>query len=101
MIRRKAGNDFLLITQNDHAILSGKLAEHFGNARFARPQPRQETIDAASLHDCGWPIHDDAPTLNARGEPIDVFESPVALAVQVGRHRPSALKRRATMSGCW
>jgi hypothetical protein len=35
------------------------------------------------LHDCGWPIHDDAPTLNHEGLPLDVFESPPAVAFAV------------------
>ncbi len=83
MIRRRAGNDYLLITQNDHAILAGQLAAHFGGRRFAGPDPREETLAGATFHDCGWPVHDDEPTLNPKGEPIDVFESSIALAVTV------------------
>ena len=83
MIRRHAGNDYLLITQNDHAILAGQLAAHFGNRRFAAPDPREQTLAGATFHDCGWPVHDDLPTLNPKGQPIDVFESTIALAVKV------------------
>ncbi|MGB7157596.1 MAG: DUF3891 family protein [Tepidisphaeraceae bacterium] len=83
MIRREEGADVLLITQHDHALVSGVLAEHFGNDRFARPEPLESTIRGVSHHDCGWPLHDDAPTLNANGMPSDVFETtrPVALRV--------------------
>src|SRR5207249_3009653 len=35
-----------------------------------------------SLHDCGWPLHDDQPTLSKDGFPLDVFESPRAIAIQ-------------------
>lgn len=83
MIRRQSGSDFLLITQHDHALLSGQLADRFGNVTFSRPEPRLQSIRAVSMHDCGWPMHDDRPELNPEGFPSDVFETsrPVALWV--------------------
>jgi len=89
MIRHSAGQDWLLFTQHDHALLSGRLAEQFGNEKFAKPSP--QAIQGVALHDCGWPLHDDRPTLNAKGEPLHVFESPVWIGVQVW----SASARRA------
>jgi hypothetical protein len=83
MIRRQIGDEFFLIAQHDHAILSGKLAEHFGNVRFARPSPWESVILAVRMHDCGWPLHDDQPTLNPRGLPLDVFETPRQIALKV------------------
>ena len=55
----------------------------FGNERFATPQPLESAIKGVSLHDCGWPLHDDEPTLNKEGKPIDVFESTAAIALKV------------------
>ena len=83
MIRREDGSDFLLIAQHDHALVAGTLAADFGNEQFALPEPREKTVRGVSLHDCGWPLHDDAPTRNAAGLPSDVFETtrPVALKV--------------------
>jgi len=83
MIRREDDGEFLLIAQHDHALLAGQLAEHFGNAQFATPEPRESTVRGVSLHDCGWPLHDNEPTLNKNGLPSDVFETtrPVALKV--------------------
>jgi hypothetical protein len=75
MIRRDQGNEFVLITQQDHALLSGELARHVGNGLFARPAPFDRVIQGISLHDCGWPTHDNHPTLNANGQPRHVFES--------------------------
>lgn len=73
MIRRQVGAEYWLIAQHDHAMLSGQLARQLGRG-FSAP-----TSDAAalgiSLHDCGWPLHDDQPVLNARHQPIDVFET--------------------------
>jgi hypothetical protein len=83
MIRRDAGGDFLLITQPDHAALAGELAAHFGNARFFRPSPRESLLTAVSLHDSGWTLHDNEPTLNVGGLPLDVFETPRQIALRV------------------
>jgi len=83
MIRREADGDFLLITQKDHATAAGELAAHFGNAKFTAPMPREPLLTAVSMHDQGWPLHDDEPTLNDRGLPLDVFETPRSIALRV------------------
>ena len=83
MIRRDAGDSFLLIAQHDHALLSGQLARRVGNDCFATPQPWEEVVEAIGHHDCGWPLHDEEPTLNKDGWPLHVFEAPAALAAQV------------------
>jgi hypothetical protein len=83
MIRRETGDEFWLITQNDHAIVSGELARHFGAGDYSAPD--QRAILATSLHDCGWPLHDDDPTLNPRGLPLDVFETPLSVGLNVWR----------------
>jgi hypothetical protein len=56
---------------------------HIGNAHFDVPSPFVDIHHAARLHDCGWPLHDDQPTLNAKGEPLHVLESPMAIATRV------------------
>ena len=86
MIRRSApgGREFRLIAQDDHAALAGQLAARFGDGDlYARPADRPRLAQAVALHDCGWQIHDDAPTLNDAGLPLDVFESSVELDVRV------------------
>src|SRR2546423_13498096 len=85
MIRRHVGNEFWLFTQHDHALLSGKFAEHFGNERdgYARPEPFDSVIRGVSMHDSGWPLHDDAPTLNKNHLPLDVFETPPTIGPKV------------------
>src|SRR3954447_21600882 len=84
MIRHRLGDEFLLITQHDHAQLSGRFAARVGNALFSPPTPYLETVDGIAMHDCGWPLHDDArPTLNPHGRPLHVLESPMSVAVPV------------------
>jgi hypothetical protein len=81
MIRHVAKNNWFLFTQHEHALLAGRIAEHFGNTPFQKPSPH--TVQGIALHDCGWPLHDDRPTLNGKGEPLHVFESPVWVGCQV------------------
>jgi hypothetical protein len=83
MIRRQVGNEFHLFTQNDHALLAGEMAAHFGNARFTSLDPCDHATRAVSLHDCGWPLHDDRPGLNSAGLPLHVFETPLDVALKV------------------
>ena len=81
MIRRRAGADWLLITQTDHAVLSGLLASHIGNSVFSKPAA--PVIAAIAAHDDGWPLHDDHPTLNSAGQPLHVFETPPVLSTRI------------------
>ena len=83
MIRRDAGADWLLITQPDHAAVAARLAGHVGGRRFALPVARRESVLAAvAAHDDGWHDHDDdAPTLDASGRPLDVFDAPRTVAL--------------------
>jgi hypothetical protein len=81
MIRREVGDEYWLIAQNDHAILSGQLAEQFGGPGIQ--SPTKSAITGIAMHDAGWPLHDDEPTLNNDHIPIDVFESRRDVALKV------------------
>lgn len=81
MIRHRHGDEFLLITQHDHALLSGRLAEHLAGSPIQKPI--SSAIQGIALHDCGWPLHDDEPTLNDKGLPLHVFETPPQVATRV------------------
>src|SRR3982750_202946 len=83
MIRHRQGPDFLLITQDDHARLSGRFGARLGNDRFAAPEPRGATRLGIPLPDGGGRRHDERPTLNRRGEPLHVLESPMSVATRV------------------
>ena len=99
MIRHRLGDEFVLITQHDHAQLSGKLAEHVGNSLFSPPTPYQETVDGIGLHDCGWPLHDERPTLNPQGQPLHVLESPMSVAIPVWSESVRGATARHPYSG--
>lgn len=61
MIVQPRDGQLLLIRQTDHAALAGVFAEHWGNATFAVPSPRDEVIAAAVHHDDGWLLWETAP----------------------------------------
>jgi hypothetical protein len=54
-----------------------------GNLRFGVPEPFEPVIRGIAMHDSGWPMHDDAPTLNERGLPLHVFETPVEISTRI------------------
>lgn len=78
MIVQPRDGQLLLIRQTDHAALSGVLAEHWGNDRFARPEPRASVVTAAIRHDEGWRAWEAAPRLDpATRRPCQFFQVPV------------------------
>jgi len=99
MIRHKTGNEFLLFAQDDHARFSAQLAEQLGNSWFNPPEPRKAVIDAIALHDAGWPLHDNEPTLNDAGQPLHVFETPIPIAARIWSESVRVALRTDTYTG--
>lgn len=63
VVRETAGGDVVLIRQNDHARLSGRLAELWGNPPWQVPQPHRQIALGTSLHDLAWVDWDEAALL--------------------------------------
>ena len=99
MIRRDEADRHLLITQHEHAQLSCELAKHVGNARFDPLTDHAGALLGIGLHDCGWPLHDDAPTLNPQGLPLDVFESTPEIALRVWTESVERAARQDAYAG--
>ncbi len=68
MIVRRQDGTLVLVTQLDHSALSGELARHWGNARFARPQPLESAVLAGARHDEGWREQDERPLYDAAAQ---------------------------------
>lgn len=64
MLIRHDVDSLLLITQMDHARVAGELAEAWGAAPWARPEPYESVCLAAALHDEGWAAADARPALD-------------------------------------
>lgn len=69
MLRLETRDGWWLITHPDHARLAGAFARHWGNAEFARPEPRQSVLHAIDVHDDGWAARDTNPSVTSEGKP--------------------------------
>jgi len=75
MIRRDDADGWILITQYDHAVLSGRIMERWGNETFSSLDPYEETLFAVREHDCGWMEWDSSPKINPEnGYPANFME---------------------------
>ena len=64
IVRYESDGTIVMITQNDHAQLSGLFAAHWGNGQFEKPRPYGSLVRAAMFHDRGWIRYETSPQLN-------------------------------------
>ena len=64
IVRYEFDGSIVMITQNDHAQLSGLFAAHWGNDTFEKPHPYGSLVRAAMFHDRGWICYETGPQLN-------------------------------------
>jgi hypothetical protein len=76
IVRYESDGTIVMITQNDHAQLSGLFATHWGNAQFAKPEPYMPMVRAAMFHDRGWIRYETGPRLNGEGKTPNYREVP-------------------------
>lgn len=65
IVRKDENGETLLVGQTDHSRLAGQFAAHWGNERFATPQPFESVARAAAFHDFGYLRYETAPAFNA------------------------------------
>ncbi|MGH9524434.1 MAG: DUF3891 family protein [Terriglobales bacterium] len=74
--QKKSASRWLLITQPDHADLSGQIAAAIDARDF--PAPPAEVVNAIRNHDSGWSALEGAghfpPALHPDGRPVSFFE---------------------------
>ena len=84
MIRRDAGNDWLLIAQAHHAHLAGELARQWGNRNVPGLPLSNELTRAVHDHDEGWYQWEQRPQVDPEtGRPRDFTEMPMAVAAAI------------------
>lgn len=69
MLRLETETGWWMVTHPDHARLAGAFAEHWGNERFASPEPRAQVLRGIARHDDGWTARDAAPQITRQGKP--------------------------------
>jgi hypothetical protein len=84
IVRKHSDGSLLLINQTDHSLLSGRLAAHWGNARFAKPRPFESVVRAAAFHDCGWYRYQTGPMLDEQTGETPSFMNVPLDEVQLG-----------------
>jgi hypothetical protein len=78
MIVRPFRGRLLVVRQTDHMTVSGRLADAWGNNRFARPEPFGPLVLAAAEHDVGWAEWEVAPKVDpATKRPYQFTDMPV------------------------
>lgn len=68
MIIFEQSESFILVTQHDHAMISGKLAQNWKDDYFLGLERKGEVVLAAREHDRGWIELDAAPLWNEKGQ---------------------------------
>lgn len=69
MLRLETETGWWMVTHPDHAGLAGAFAKHWGNERFAAPEPRAHVLKGIARHDDGWMARDAAPQITRQGKP--------------------------------
>jgi hypothetical protein len=69
MIRIETGGGWILVEHREHARLAGRFAAHWGNSRFAAPEPRSDILTAVRRHDDAWAAKDASPHVTRQGRP--------------------------------
>jgi hypothetical protein len=77
IVRTLAEGQTALIGQTDHSRVVGQMAAHWGNDRFAAPEPYDSVVRAATYHDFGWLDYETRPLVNAEtGRPHEFRDLP-------------------------
>ncbi len=71
IVRKEEDGSLVLIGQTDHSRLVGQFAAHWGNGRFAAPEPFETVARAATYHDYGWLSYETSPIVTEAGETPD------------------------------
>jgi Protein of unknown function (DUF3891) len=95
-----SGQVRFVIRQVDHARLSGRLAEAFGNDTFAPLEPREQMVFVTAHHDEGWAELDAAAPRDPHTDlPYQFTETPRALVAPVHARSPEFNERHHPFCG--
>lgn len=84
MIRRPEGNDWLLLSQVEHARLAGRIADVWGNAVVSNLPLPELLVPAVRHHDDGWYEYEQALQLDSEtGTPRSFTEMPMDVATGI------------------
>jgi hypothetical protein len=105
MIRRDdtapdGSRSWILISQVDHAQISGELATHWGANGFAPIEPREELLPAIFGHDDGWAAWERFPGIDPQlGRPLNFTEMPLADSLAIWQRSIDAVQSHGDLAG--
>lgn len=88
-----------VIQQTDHARMSGRLAAGFGNADFARLDPRTLVEYVVGHHDEGWALVDGRAEQASTGLPHHLTQTPLPYLLQTSAGSPDFNQRHHPFCG--
>lgn len=95
-----ANTPHFVVTQVDHARMSGELAAMFGNEQFVRPEPWDLIVYTIAHHDEGWTEIDAAPSRDPRtGLVYHLTNTPLDLLLVTSRRSPDFNERHHPFCG--
>jgi hypothetical protein len=84
IVRKQEDGSLILVSQNDHAKLSGIFAARWGNRNFERPHPFESVMRGTAFHDIGWSRYDTGPVYDAEKKFCPSFFQVPLDATQLG-----------------
>ncbi len=87
IVRKEPNGTLLLVPQTEHSKLVGQFAAHWGNARFATPQPYESIARAATFHDFGWLRYETEPEFDPRSGETPGFRDAHTDATRLDEYR--------------
>lgn len=101
MIRTAAGAEqWVLISQVEHARLAGVLAEQWGRDGFAPLEPREELLHAIFHHDDGWADWERLPGIDPQtGRPLQFTEMPLVESLAIWEDSIASASRFGALAG--
>lgn len=94
------GKSAFIISQQDHASVSGVFASLFGNDVFERLDPEEAMVYVAAHHDDGWEEIDQKASYDPRtGFIYHLTQTPMALLLDSGNKSPNANEAHHPYSG--
>lgn len=102
MIRRADGDDWLIISQVDHAHVAGEMARAWGSAAVAELPFRDLLLPAVWHHDDGWRPWEQRPCVDRQtGLPRSFMEMPMAEATAIWTRSIDACAGLSGLGGLW
>jgi hypothetical protein len=89
IVRQEKNGEQLLIGQTDHSRLAGQFAAHWGNERFALPDPFESVVRAATFHDFGYLRYETAPEFSAEIHGTPSFRNVLTNDKRLEEHQQS------------